>query len=154
MLLAPESRDIAERVIPMGHSLWYSPNSFGGKDPKGVVEYDMLTNSIKLTVPYPSHFKHGSVIYIVDGHTSECIYSLDTSSLDSLTFKKEIEIGWIGDYTSCITIGDCIHILNGGKNNGKHLVYNVKTKKLETLQDPVTQKEVFKAAFLGIPIPL
>eukprot|EP01083_Nonionella_stella_P318959 1168246_1 len=124
------------RPISIGSSIWYS--TYHNKGENGMIQYDITKDSVTDTVPYAQDRPHDhdccqykNVIFMVEG-TKAHLMSFNSAQKQ---FEKTVKIPRLGHGTGCIAIRDDIHIFNGSRNNGKHLIYSTITHKLKRCAD-------------------
>eukprot|EP01083_Nonionella_stella_P154936 499814_1 len=91
----PKTTKIRPESISIGNSIWWSTDYNEGE--RGMVEFDIKSNKIISTTPYPNDItpefhclcECGNIIYIVDGYLNNKIYSFDPKRI---RFEVKIDI--------------------------------------------------------------
>ena len=146
---------IANKIVQIKDSIWYSTDYKHGE--KGMVEYCLMTNTIKRIVKYPDHIKPSyhcictlnDIIYIIDGFHGGII-SFDSSNNK---FGSKIEMkNVIGDYSSAVTINGKIHIYNGMYNDrSTSYIYHPKTNQIKSVNDKFASRRISNVAVVNYP---
>ena len=141
---------IANRLIQIHDSIWYSTNYMNGE--QGMVEYCLKSNTTKQIVKYPSDIKpvrhalcrYQNKIYIIDQTAG--IIEFDPSTKQ---FNKKVAIANIGFDPSAIAIQDTIHIYNGDNNNKSiAFIYIPFNNVIHTVKDENAKHKISSSSLL------
>ena len=130
--------------ILIGSSFWIVSKTgplSGGTYPRYFIEYNIDSDSIVSTIPYPRFFENTrckSCAYNEDSVVlfNECgivVFDTNTRSFGELTPLPNTR-----DDASCVVIGNDIHIINAFLNHeGRYLIYSVTDRTVNTFEEPL-----------------
>ena len=163
-LLSHQTLCIRDKIIYMDKTstFWYSTDFEEGE--RGMVEYNIKTNTMQNIIKYPQNNSSGSstpiikpkfhclcaykdLIYIIDAAGSFSEPSIISFNPTTKTFKKLLKLPKLGKFPCCIEIHGNLHIFHGQRNQN-HLIYSPQNNTIKSLKDASTSDRLNNVAII------